>query len=190
MKRFGKSTSDSGKGLSVSTKARMTMSAAEYLRKYSIIAVLGFVLLNIQTSCFGVAPPFGATPDLVFAFVIAIAFLDGLYPGCIAAVAAGFFSDVFGGVGASAMILFYFACALAIYLVVKDRLAVNIVSFLICTFSACTLKAFYYILKISMTSYDYSIIDLFGKTIIPEFFVTVVASIPIYFAVKKIVSAF
>ncbi len=190
MRRFGKSVNDSGKGPLVSTKARITMSMSEYLRKYSIIAAIGFALIIMQTSCFGVAPPLGATPDLIFAFVLAVAFLDGIGPGCVAAVASGFFSDVFGCEGASALILFYFACALAVALLVEGRLAKNWASFMICVFSACTLKALYYVLTVSMASLDYSIIDLFGNTIIPEFAVTVIASVPIYFTVKKVTSGF
>lgn len=168
----------------------MTMSMSAYLRKYSLIALTGLIMIILQSIVFGVIPLLGATPDMIFMFVLSIAFLDGWIPGCIAAIAGGFFSDVLGSDGATAMILLYFAAALATVLVTDGRLAKNFPSFAITCVSACMLKAIYEVFYVSTISLDYSVIDLFGKMVVPEFASTVLCAIPIYFITKKMINSF
>lgn len=173
-----------------SAGATMTMSMSAYLRKYSLISLVGIVIAIIQSTLFGIIPFFGVTPDMIFMFALSIAFLDGWIPGCIAAIAGGALSDVLGADGATAMILLYFATVVATVLVTDGRLAKNFPSFAITCVSACMLKAIYEVFYISTTSLDYSVIDLFGKTIVPEFAATAVCAIPIYFVTKKIINSF
>lgn len=168
----------------------MTMSMSAYLRKYSLIALVGLAVAILQSTLFGVIPFCGATPDIIFMFVISIAFLDGWIPGCIAAIAGGALSDALGAEGATAMILLYFVSVVAAVLVTDGRLAKNFPSFAIVCVSACMLKAIYEVFYVSTTSLDYSIIDLFGKTIVPEFAATALCAVPIYFMTRKIINSF
>jgi cobalamin synthase len=169
---------------------RMTMSMSAYLRKYALLSIVGILIGIIQTSAFGAIPFIKATPDLIFMFVFAVGFLDGMIPGAIAAVAGGFISDVLGSFGASALIFFYLVTVIASCLISQSRFATNFPTWIIISASACTLKAFYSVLLVSTLSFSYSIIDLFGNTVIPEFIYTFIFGIPIFFIVKKIVNSF
>ena len=144
-------------------KVRITMSMSEYIRKYLIISVVGIIIVLFQTSAIGLRPPFGATPAL---------------------------SDAAGAAGATPTVLFYFGCAVAISLLAKDRLSKNFAAWGVCSTSACIFAAAYRFFYVSATSLDYSILDLFGKTIAPEFAVTVLSGIPVYFIVRKIYGSF
>ena len=170
--------------------ARMTMSMSAYLAKYSLISFVGILLALIQTAFFGRVRLFGTTPDLIFMYVFAVGFLDGIIPGSIAAVAGGFFYDALGSDGASPIIFFYLVTVVAACLITESRIAQNLPAWIITTACACTLKALYSLLLVSTISMSYSIIDLFGNTIIPEFFATEIASIPIFFLVRKITNSF
>lgn len=171
-------------------KVRITMSMSEYMRKYLMISVVGIIIVLFQTSAIGLRPPFGATPDLIFMYIIAISFFDTPAAGSIAAIAGGALSDAAGAAGATPTMLFYFGCAVAISLLANDRLSKNFAAWGVCSTSACIFAAAYRFFYVSATSLDYSILDLFGKTIAPEFAVTVLSGIPVYFIVRKIYGSF
>lgn len=170
--------------------SRMTMSMSAYLAKYSLISFVGIMIALLQTSFFAEIKIFGATPDLIFMYVFAIGFLDGIVPGSIAAIAGGFIADALGTDGASPLIFFYLVTVISACLITETRIATNFLSWIITSASACLLKALYSLLLVSTISMSYSIIDLFGNTIIPEFIATELLSIPLFFITRKMINSF
>lgn len=171
-------------------KVKLTMSMSSYLRKYAILGGFGAVLIIMQSTLFGHHDVFPATPNLAYMLVIAVAFLDGAAPGAVFGICAGALADMLGSEGVTPQILFFMLAAVACSIFMGQRLSSGFPAWLLCSAAACAIHSVYTMLYISVTSAGYSLIDLFGKTVIPELWCTLLFGIPIYFTVRKIVRSF
>ncbi|MBR2370656.1 MAG: hypothetical protein IKA82_01420 [Clostridia bacterium] len=171
-------------------RVKLTMSMSSYLRKYSLLGAIGVILIIIQSTVFGHHDIFPATPNLAYMLVIAVAFLDGAAPGAVFAICAGALTDMLGAQSVTPQCLFFLLAAVACSLFMGQRLSNGLPGWILCSASACAVYSVYTMLYISVTSAGYSLLDLFGKTVIPELWCTLLFGVPIYYIVRTTVKNF
>ena len=87
---------------------RQAKNRSMIIRYCTVIGLLLFVMVILQTSVFARSKPFGATPDLMLCTVLIVSFFLGCHAGGITGIVAGFLTDALGSVGFSLLPLVYF----------------------------------------------------------------------------------
>lgn len=147
--------------------------------------ILFFILIFgsavIQTSFFMAAGVFPASPDLLLAAVIGIAIYDGERSAAAAGVAAGFLAEALGGDGVMLLPVFYLLIGYIFGIVSRFFLKKNFLSWLVYMLIAANVRLGYSFSYLMITEPDLNLFLAFKNILIPEFIMTVLFSIPIYF---------
>ncbi len=157
-----------------------------------IFSLLVFLSGSLQSSFFAAVSFIPATPDLVLIAVIGLAVYDGERSGAVSGICGGVLVEAFGG-GAHMLFmpLFYMLCGYFFGVVSRVFLNRNFISWLLYILIGAALRSALSLVHGIFSETDVNIIYLiFTEIIIPEYFVTLVCSIPMYFIVRAAVRPF
>ena len=145
----------------------------------------------IQSSFFAASDFFSATPDLLLISVIGLAVYDGERSGAIAGICAGVLAEAFGS-GAYMMFfpLFYMLCGYFFGAVSRVFLNRNFVSWLLYMLIGLSLRALLSIVHSMLSELDVNLYLIFTEIVIPEYFLTLLCSAPMYFLIRMTVRPF
>ena len=147
---------------------------AEDLIKVGVITVLIIVFTLLQTTLFTRFRPFGAIPDLMLPFIIALSVLEKEKWGSIVALIAAYVIDAAGGTTLTLLPLLYVPTAFLVGLLtthrLRDSLSVNIVY----TILTSLVRVGITFIIVMFTVNKITVADAFYDRVIPEFFANIV----------------
>ena len=155
-----------------------------------VFSVLIIVLTLFQISFFKV---FGATPGIVLCLVCAIGFLCGERCGAICGVMGGFFIDMLGSVGIGFSPILYMLAGYLCGYFLKIFFKRNFLSFIIYSLCVGGIQSLITIARFAFGAKNFNIINIFVKTLIPEFFAFILCVPIVYFiclGIVKIIEKF
>lgn len=147
--------------------------------KIIIFALFVFGCAVIQTSFFGATRFFRAAPDLLLAAVVGIAIYDGERSAAIAGIGAGFLCEALGGAGSWLMPVFYLLVGYVVGILCRIFLRKNFLSWLVLIVSCAGAKAVLGLLYLLASEPHFNFIVALVHTLAPEFFCTVLFSVPV-----------
>lgn len=156
---------------------------AEQFIRAAICGVLIVLFALLQTTVFARFKPFGATPDLMFALTVALAFSEGEKWGGICGLICALTVDSLGGIGITLEPMLYMLAGCLCGVLARDFFSntalPRVAVILLFTFarSAVTLICATIIVP------DISVLQILSDMVIPEYFSTVLMSAPVYLAV-------
>ena len=158
------------------------------VKKSIVWGVCLFLLAVLQTSFFSVIRVFSAVPDLVLPAVVAIAVYDRERTGTIAGIIGGYFVDALGGVGLSLSPLVYMICGCLAALLVYSILRRDFFSWLVITAGALVISGIAALIcvAVNVESAAFTASQAFSRLLVPQFFASLVAGIPVYFIIKLV----
>lgn len=157
--------------------------------KILLFSLLVFFSGVLQSSLFA-ALPLPALPDLILVSVVGLAVYDGERSGAIAGVCGGVFAEALGGASLLFLPVFYMLCGYVFGLVSRVFLNRNFVSWLLYVLIGSALRSALSLVHEMLLETDVNLYLICTKVVIPEFFITLVCAIPMYFAVRMIVRPF
>ena len=163
------------------------------LRKTLIWGGVLFLLAMLQTGlCARVAAafPYGATPDLLLAAVVAIAIFDGERTGAVAGIAAGFLAGALGGTGFNLLPLCYMLCAYVCGAWSTMSLSANFASWCVYMPTSAAARALVSLVTVALTYGDYTLTAVANRVLFPEFAATLLVSPVIYFVMRRVATLF
>ncbi len=143
-----------------------------------IFSVLIIISTLFQISFFKV---FGKTPAIVLCMVCAIGFLCGERSGGICGVVGGFFVDVLGTIGFGFSPVIYMLAGYLCGYFSKVFLKRNFLSFIIYSLCVGGIRSCLTLAYLAFRAKSFNIIDIFSKTLIPEFFAFIFCVPIVYF---------
>lgn len=155
-----------------------------------VFSVLIIISTLFQVSFFKV---FGKTPAIVLCIVCATGFLCGERCGAICGVVGGFFIDMLGAVGFAISPLLYMIAGYFCGYFSKMFLKRNFLSFIIYSLCIGGIRACLSLAYLAFRAKSFNIIDIFAKTLIPEFFAFILCVPIVYFTclgIAKIIQKF
>lgn len=158
----------------------ISVSPMSFVR-FGVTLVLMILFLMLQTTFFVRFAPFGAVPDLMLAFISALAVSEGKEKGGIWGLVAALLVECLGGTGMNLQLLplLYFPCGYFIGYAAKEHLSDTIPVRAIYISLSCLLRSI--ITSIcSMSLLSANLLQILGDIVIPEFFSTLIMSIPIH----------
>ena len=149
------------------------------LKTVLLLGVALFLLAIIQCSFFSGLSFIGVTPNIVMGAVAAVAFFENERTVTVFSVAAGFMLDVLGGTGLPISPVVMLVASVVFTLISKKMLKGFFPYFLLMPVAAffatvSTCLGLLFAGRIPELSY------LFFKMLIPEFFLTILFSLPLY----------
>lgn len=151
--------------------AKLSVSRESVLRGL-IIAVLMVVFALTQTTLFTRLPPFGAVPDLMLSFCIAVAVTEGEHWGAVTALFAAFVITALGAVSFDPAPLLYLVCAYTAGVLSRYYLKQNVLTRSVYTVAAGICRAAATFAALTLSSPSYEPLAFLRLAIIPEFFST------------------
>ncbi len=132
-----------------------------------------------------------AAPDLILIAVIGLAVYDGERSGAIAGICGGVLAEAFGA-GANILFfpLFYMLCGYFFGVVSRIFLNRNFISWMLYILIGAVLRACLSFIHIMMFETDINLYLIASEVVIPEYFMTLVCSVPMYFIVRMTVRPF
>lgn len=151
--------------------AKLSVSRESVLRGL-IIAALMIVFALTQTTLFTRLPPFGAVPDLMLSFCVAVAVTEGEHWGAVVSLLAALVITALGAVSFDPAPLLYLVCAYTVGVLSRYYLKQNVLTRLVYTVAAglCRAAATFAALAISSPAYEPG--AFIRLAMIPEFFST------------------
>lgn len=149
-----------------------------------IFSVLIIISTLFQISFFNV---FGTTPGIVLCIVCAIGFLCGERSGAICGVVGGFFIDMLGSVGIGFSPVIYMLAGYLCGYFLKVFLKRNFLSFIIYSLCVGGVQFCITLARFAFGAKSFNIIDIFIKTLMPEFFAFILCVPIVYFTCLGIV---
>lgn len=155
-----------------------------------VFSVLIIISTLFQISFFKV---FGQTPAIVLCIVCAIGFLCGEKSGAICGVIGGFFIDMLGSVGIGFSPVLYMIAGYLCGYFSKVFLKRNFLSFIIYSLCVGGIQSCVTLARFAFGAKSFNIIDIFIKTLMPEFFAFIFCVPIVYFTclgIAKIIQKF
>ena len=145
----------------------------------------------IQSSFFAASGFFRAIPDLLLISVIGLAVFDGERSGAIAGICAGVLAEAFGS-GAFMMFfpLFYMLCGYFFGIVSRVFLNRNFISWMLYILIGAGFRGLLSIVHSIFSETDVNLFLIFTEIVIPEYFLTLLCSVPMYFLIRITVRPF
>ena len=155
-----------------------------------LFGALLFLTAACQVSFFSATAVFPATPDLLLAAVMGLAVCDGERTGAVAGIAAGVFAEALGGMGIMLMPVFYMLAGYVFGIVTRFFLNRNFLSWIVYMLIAGLSRAVWSLLHLAATETGFNFVTVFSKIVTPEFLMTVLFSLPMYFICRLCVRPF
>ena len=175
--------------------SKKNISHAKRFDKKLFVQCIVFSVLIIISTLFQISffKVFGATPAIVLAIICAIGFLCGERCGAICGVVGGFFIDILGSVGIGfSPVLYMLAGHLCGYFS-KVFLKRNFLSFIIYSLCVGGIQSCITLARFAFGAKSFNIINIFIKTLMPEFFAFILCVPIVYFTclgIAKIIQKF
>ncbi|MBO5702562.1 MAG: hypothetical protein J6S71_08990 [Clostridia bacterium] len=165
--------------------------SSQVLGKILLFALPVFLSGVIQSSFFAASGLFDTTPDLLLISVIGLAIFDGERSGAIAGICAGVLAEAFGS-GAYMMFfpLFYMLCGYFFGVVSRIFLNRNFASWLLYMLIGAGLRGLLSVIHSMFSEVDVNLFLIFTEIVIPEYFLTLLCSVPMYFLIRMTVRPF
>lgn len=132
-----------------------------------IFSVLLLICALFQVSFFKVM---GAVPAIVLCFICGIGFICGERVGGVCGIIGGFFIDILGGAGICISPLTFMLAGFGCGFFLSIFLRKNFLSFIIYSSVAGLIKMCITLAYFALKSNSFNIIQIFSKTLFPEFF--------------------
>jgi rod shape-determining protein MreD len=170
---------------------RYSFFSSQVIGRILLFAIPVFLSGVMQSSFFAASGFFKATPDLLLISVIGIAIFDGERSGAIAGIGAGVLAEAFVS-GAYMMFfpLFYMLCGYFFGVVSRVFLNRNFVSWLLYMFIGAGLRGLLSVIHSMFLETDINLFLIFTEIVIPEYFLTLICSVPMYFLLRMTVRPF
>lgn len=160
------------------------------LIKAGVIALLMIFFALLQTTVFTRLPPFGAVPDLMLAFVIAVAVTEGERWGSVVALFAAVTVSSLGSIGANALPLLYFICAYFTGVLSRYYLRKNALIRLMYQVVAGFLRGIATAVMLAALSRGLTFSSVMLGTLIPEYFSTLALAPLVHLATSGVLLFF
>ena len=128
------------RGFFVELLTRLSVSREIVIRAVVVCALVVFFALT-QTTLFTRLPPFGAVPDLMLCFCVAVAVTEGEHWGAVTALASGLVITAIGSVSFDPAPVLYLICAYTAGVLCRYVLKQNVLIRSIITLVSCLLRA-------------------------------------------------
>ena len=159
--------------------------------KIILFSVLIFLSACLQSSFFSVFRELPALPDLVLLSVIGIAVYDGERSGAVSGVFGGVVLEAFGAGGDIMMLpLFYMLCGFFFGIAAHLLFNKNFISWLLYCVIGVVFRSMLSVVHEVLIESDVNILLIFTEIVIPEYFITLLMSPIMYFAVRAAVRPF
>ena len=163
------------RGFFVELLTRLSVSREIVIRAVVVCAFVVFFALT-QTTLFTRLPPFGAVPDLMLCFCVAVAVTEGEHWGAVTALASGLVITAIGSVSFDPAPLLYVICAYAAGALCRYVLKQNALIRALLTLGAGVLRAFATLAAIAVASPTFTFGAAWRLAIFPEFLSTLVCA--------------
>ena len=141
-----------------------------------IISALMILFALTQTTLFARLPPFGAVPDIMLSFSIAVAVTEGEHRGAVTALLSALVITALGAVGFDPAPLLYLVCAYTAGVLCRYVLKQNVLIRAIITVAAGVLRALATLVALAVAAPTFTFDAAFRLAIVPEFFSTLVCA--------------
>lgn len=162
-------------------KSKEPFFSSQTLGKIILFFVLIFSCAVVQTSFFGAAGIFPATPDLLLAAVIGIAVFDGDKSAAVAGIAAGVLGDALGGNGITFLPVLYLFAGYTYGILSRVFLKKNFLSWMVYMLIAAFGRGVFSFAHLMISEPSLNLFSAFTHILIPEYFMTVAFSVPLFF---------
>ena len=165
--------------------------SSQTIGRILLFSALIFLSGSLQSSFFTASGLVPASPDLLLIAVIGLAVYDGERSGAVSGICAGVLAEAFGG-GAHILFfpLFYMLCGYFFGVVSRVFLNRNFISWMLYILIGTALRSALSVVHSMLTETDVNLYLIFKDIVIPEYFITLICSIPMYFLVRATVRPF
>lgn len=161
---------------------KLSVSRESVLRGLIIAALMAFFAL-MQTTFFTRLPPFGAVPDLMLSFCIAVAVTEGEYWGAVTSLFAAFVVTSLGAVAFDPAPVLYLVCAYTAGVLSRYYLKQNVLTRTLYTLAAGICRAAATFLALALSAPSFAPAAFFRIALIPEFLSTLICAPVVHIAV-------
>jgi len=165
---------------------RISQNRAKALKYVGSEIALFLTVIILQTSVLSRLQPLGAVPDLCFGALLLISYFCGKEAGAITGIAAGFAVEALGAAGISLLPVLYLLCGYVCGHFTRAIYPKSFVSFLMVLAVGIPARSAITLVYVCMTYGEIHLLEILGKLILPEAFLTLLAACALYFPVKKL----
>lgn len=161
---------------------KLSVSKESVLRGV-IIAALMIIFALTQTTLFTRLPPFGAVPDLMLSFCVAVAVTEGEYWGAVTSLFAALVITALGAVAFDPAPVLYLVCAYTAGVLSRYYLKQNVLTRSVYTLAAGLCRALATFIALAAASPSFEPGAFMRLALIPEFFSTLICAPFVHIAV-------
>lgn len=163
---------------------------ADALWRAVVCTVLMLLFALLQTTLFARFRPFGAIPDLMLPFVVAVGMAEGERWGAVFGIIAAFLIESLGAGGVSLLPLLYmpagYFCPVVTKLYLTDSAPVRLIFTAVCGVGRAVMT----LILLSLNVRDFSLLLLMKEVVLPEYAATFLFSVPVHLAVHAALRPF
>ena len=152
-------------------------------RKIAVYSTLFFLLGVAQCSFFNNLSFISAVPDIVLGAVVAVSMFDTQRTAVVCAIGAGAMIDAMGSSGISLCPVAFLIAAL-ICSEISQKILPSFISLPLLLIPAALVKSAFTILNVYLMSSAHSFSVILKTILLPEFILTLIFSLPLFFIVK------
>lgn len=167
----------------MNTLRRNQASKAALIKRIIIYGITFFILGVAQCSFFNELSFLSATPNIILGAVAAVSLLDSQRSAAVCGIAAGFMIDALGGTGISISPIALLCVALLCSEIARKILP-TFISWVILLVPASLVGSVFTMANIFLLVGRFQISSVFKSILLPEFILTVIFSIPLFFIIK------
>ena len=167
----------------MNTLRRNQASKAALIKRIIIYGITFFILGVAQCSFFNELSFLSATPNIILGAVAAVSLLDSQRSAAVCGIAAGFMIDALGGMGISISPIALLCVALLCSEIARKILP-TFISWVILLVPASLVGSVFTMANIFLLVGRFQISSVFKSILLPEFILTVIFSIPLFFIIK------
>lgn len=167
----------------MNTLRRNQASKAALIKRIIIYGITFFILGVAQCSFFNELSFLSATPNIILGAVAAVSLLDSQRSAAVCGIAAGFMIDALGGTGISISPIALLCVALLCSEIARKILP-TFISWVILLVPASLVGSVFTLANIFLLVGKFRISEVFKSILLPEFILTVIFSIPLFFIIK------
>lgn len=153
------------------------------IKRIIIYGITFFILGVAQCSFFNELSFLSATPNIILGAVAAVSLIDSQRSAAVCGIAAGFLIDALGGTGISISPVALLCVALLCSEIAKKILP-TFISWLILLIPASIVGSVFTLVNIFLLVGKLQVSAILKSILLPEFILTVIFSIPLFFIIK------
>jgi hypothetical protein len=165
-------------------QARDPFFSKQTLGRIILFSLFIFFTAVFQSSFFGAAGVFPATPDMLLAAVMGIALFDGERSGSLCGMLAGVLANALGSPGTAFMPVFYMLAGFLTGIAIRSFLSRNLLSWLVYVLIGGVLRGSVTLMYVMITEKVYDTVLILTKVVLPEAVMTLIFSVPVYFLAR------